>query len=520
MRSLAREETSEPGHAQTRVDESHETTQAPPSPRRYAIYEPKIEVDLAVLEPAVLHDAVLPLYKSAPSCSSLTSTESPKRCDPLPEKRYERIARNLRWTVFSVYRRLHALVLVPNVVILALLASRNHLGSLSLQNVATAVAVNVVVAVLIRQELVINLLFALTGRCPRSAPLRLRRVAAKIYHLGGVHSGAGIAATAWQILFTACLAVDSHGTAVGGTQLSVLAIVGILDVLFCCIVILAHPSLRARFHNTFEQVHRFAGWTAVILFWVELMLLCELQRSRATPRPYLSAVVLRSPVFWCLLVTTISLVLPWLRLRKVHVYPEPLSNHAIRLHFTHDNLPLCAAPRFSTIPLKEWHAFAGIPEENGHGFSIIVSNAGDWTAHIIRSPPSFLWTRGIPALGVLHVAPIFNKLVLVATGSGIGPILSLLYARHLNCRIIWSTPDPLTYYSRNIIEHVLQADPRALIINTTVSGRPDLVLEAYRLYKLSEAEAIFIISNPKVTRKVVYALESRGVPIFAPIFDS
>lgn len=123
-------------------------------------------------------------------------------------------------------------------------------------------------------------------------------------------------------------------------------------------------------------------------------------------------------------------------------------------------------------------------------------------------------------MGVLHVAPIFKKVVLVATGSGIGPIMSLLCKKDVCSRILWSTPDPEVTYSREVVEIVRRADPEAIIINTTLSGRPDLVTRTYELYIASGAEAVFIISNPKVTRRVVYGLETRGVPIFAPIFDS
>jgi len=108
----------------------------------------------------------------------------------------------------------------------------------------------------------------------------------------------------------------------------------------------------------------------------------------------------------------------------------------------------------------------------------------------------------------------------VATGSGIGPVLSLLFARDLDCRILWSTNNPETTYKRQIINRVLHGDPNAIIVDTSVSGRPDLVQEAYHLYIISNAEAVFVISNSKVTRKVVYGLESRGVPTFAPVFDS
>ena len=42
----------------------------------------------------------------------------------------------------------------------------------------------------------------------------------------------------------------------------------------------------------------------------------------------------------------------------------------------------------------------------------------------------------------------------------------------------------------------------------------------WKLYNLEKVEVVFIISNPKLTRKVVYGLESRGVPAFGPIWDS
>ena len=457
---------------------------------------------------------------SVSTTHTLHMADIEKSSDTLPPKRWHKITRNLRWSIFSVYRRLNLLVLLPNLVAIIVLGAKHHLLNMPFTLVATAVSVNIIVSVLIRQELVINLLFATFGLCPRSWPLWFRRLAAKIYHLGGVHSGAGIAATVWFFVFNAVLAHEWRRNTKITQSAGIFIITGTLDCLLLSIVILAHPHLRAKFHNTFELVHRFAGWLAVILFWVHMIVLANAERHLLNPTPALAKVTFQAPSFLCLLIVTISLVIPWLRLRKVPVHPEPLSDHAVRLHFTHENLPLCAAPRISNSPLKEWHAFAGIPEESGNGYSLLVSNAGDWTNRLIRSPPTSMWVRGIPARGVLHIAPIFKKVVLVATGSGIGPILSLLFAQDLDCRILWSTPCPELRYKRTIINHVLLGDPNAVIIDTETNGRPDLVLEAYKLYKVSSAEAIFVISNPKVTRRVVYDLESRGIPVFAPIFDS
>ena len=42
----------------------------------------------------------------------------------------------------------------------------------------------------------------------------------------------------------------------------------------------------------------------------------------------------------------------------------------------------------------------------------------------------------------------------------------------------------------------------------------------WSIYKESGAEAVFMISNPNATRKLIYGLESRGVLAFGPIRDS
>jgi hypothetical protein len=472
--------------------------------------------------------SIITREKHPPRYKSLTGPKTPILSEKLgkflPQKNHGTFMRNIRWTLFSVYHRLHLLVLLPNIITMITLGVKGELLNLPAPDTVLAVAINITIAVLIRQELVINMLFAFCGKCPHWLPLRMRRWAAKIYHLGGIHSGAAIAATVWYILLNVVMVKDylqAHDVALSRHQLPISIIAFFIDVLLIGMIVLAAPRLRAKYHDAFEVVHRFAGWTAIALFWVQLFLLAEVQRRLQTPMPSLGAVVYQSPALYLLIIVTMSLVLPWLRLRKVSVVAEPLSSHAIRLHFDYTNLPLCAAPRLSYSPLMEWHAFAGIPEPDGVGFSIIVSKAGDWTSRLISSPPTSIWVRGIPARGVLHIAPIFKSMVLVATGSGIGPILSLLTARGIKCRILWSTKDPVRTYRQRIVDDVLNADANAIIINTNVrKERPDLVQEAYKLYKDSDSEAVFVISNPVVTPKVVFGLESRGVPTFAPIFDA
>lgn len=41
-----------------------------------------------------------------------------------------------------------------------------------------------------------------------------------------------------------------------------------------------------------------------------------------------------------------------------------------------------------------------------------------------------------------------------------------------------------------------------------------------RLVREFNAEVVCIISNPKLTKKIVYNMTSRGIPAFGAIFDS
>lgn len=161
-----------------------------------------------------------------------------------------------------------------------------------------------------------------------------------------------------------------------------------------------------------------------------------------------------------------------------------------------------------------------IAKPNDKEFSVLVSNAGDWTSRQIRTGPTKLWVRGVPACGVLRIAPLFKSIVLVATGSGIGPCLPVIYAKKVPIRIFWSTPHPEANFGPEVIQAIRDADPNAVIHNTKTMGRPDMVAITYRLLRESGAEAVAIISNKKLTQLVVYAMESRGIPAYGAIFDS
>jgi hypothetical protein len=440
---------------------------------------------------------------------------------PLLPKRQNWLLRHARHTVFTVYRRLFSIVFILNIIGLGALLTRNDkwLASPPLSNFATAASANIMVALLIRQDYVVNTLFRLCWLVPLSAPLLIRCSLAKIYEYGGVHSGAAVSSVIWFSLLTGSLTSEFVTGRLHDP--TILTSTYILFTFLLSITITAYPRLRFTSHNTFENIHRWGGWFSLAIFWAELVLFARTQLHPKSPS--LGTILIKLPAFWFLLISSLHATLPWLRFHRLLVEPEQLSQHALRLHFS-EKIPTFVGLRISDSPLKEWHSFAAIPSRDGgkSGGSVLISNAGDWTRKTIQTPRPFYYVKGIPVTGVLCMAQIFRKIVIVTTGSGIGPCLGVMQdIPKTKCRVIWSTPSPFETYGDEICRMVKEVDMHAVIWDTrTEERRPDLLRLAWELYEEERAEAVFVISNPKLTRKVVYGLASRGVPAFGPIWDS
>ncbi|KAK7964378.1 hypothetical protein PG988_011352 [Apiospora saccharicola] len=449
---------------------------------------------------------------SATSIKSYDDLEVEKAAIELPQKNGFHGGRYVRYKLFNAYRKLFLFIFMINLFVFIGLAAGAKAG-LPLDGIANAVAANLLIAIVIRNEYGINFVFWLATRVPKSAPLWIRRHMARCYHLGGLHSGAAICATGWWVIF----AVQStiyfvRKDEFNHVNVPTVVLTFLILAILLAMLVMAYPRVRMTMHDQFEWMHRFGGWTALALVWAHI----AVTNASVSPEKPL----VNNPAIWMVAVISYTIILPWVQLRKVNVRPEPLSKHAIRLHFDYCTPKPGKGIRLTTKPLREWHGFATIPIPGKAGFSVVVSRAGDWTGQMIDNPPTHLWTRTTPASGVFRMLPLFRKVVLIATGSGIGPCLPVILAREVPVRVFWSTPNPETTYGREIIEGVLATDPDAVIWNTRKQGRPDMAVEAYRLYKESGAECVAIISNAKVTSKLVYDLEARGVPAFGPIFDS
>ncbi|KAI0770238.1 hypothetical protein C8Q74DRAFT_1202559 [Fomes fomentarius] len=431
--------------------------------------------------------------------------------DDLPEKTHGHFFRNVRFQAFSLYRRLFGIVFVTNMAVFIATCVR-AMDALYLGKIAIA---NIFVAILMRQDYVINTFFLVACAAPRSWPLWVRRILGRVYCIGGIHSGAAISGTIWFILFAA----QSTRQFLKKEHISIptLVFTYIILALLVGMIVFAYPKARTRRHDTFEMTHRFCGWTAIALVWcLVIFLIRDYQKLDQT----LGQAVVQAPPFWLVLIMTCSIILPWLRLRKVPVRAEVLSNHCVRLHFDYVNTHPGHFVRMSHNPLFEWHSFATISVPGTKGYSAVVSRAGDWTSKEIAEPPKEIWVRGIPCYGVVAVTPLFRRVVLVATGSGIGPIAPVVYAKKVPIQLLWTAPAVRKTFGDALVDSLIEANPNALIYDTREHGKPDMVKLTYRLVREFNAEAVVIISNEPLTRKVVYGMMSRGIPAFGAIWDS
>lgn len=389
----------------------------------------------------------------------LPLTKATGDCEALPPKKYD--SSLPRWldckllsfsscqsptrliivTFFSAYRRTFSIIFIANLTAFIVLVARNK-GTPRAPDVGSAASANLMVCILFRQENFVNIVYEIACCVPHSWPLSIRKRLALVFHYGGMHSGAGVAAVVWYILYTAIVTIDFI-TFRNAAAMANMITSYVLVLMFCLILAGAHPRFRVRYHDYFEalrmytfsssasvvltihhQTDRYAGWIALTTFWIHTIFAGNEYRAQETPVPSLGKYLISTPNFWTLCISTSCSLLSWSRLRRQDVHPEVLSDHAIRLHFKYRNMKPFYGLKVSTKPLLEWHAFATIPDEDEHGkpngFSVVVSNAGDWTKNAIMSPPKKLWLRGSPLHGLLYTSHLFKKIVLVATGSGIG----------------------------------------------------------------------------------------------------
>ncbi|MDN5763371.1 MAG: hypothetical protein L0H41_13790 [Microlunatus sp.] len=335
------------------------------------------------------------------------------------------------------------------------------------------------------------------------------------YHLGQLHRAMAIAATGWVAIAVAQTVTrrDAVGGIVGAAALLLLVAIGWS----------AREPIRRRLHNAFEAVHRFGGWaTIVILSWLVV-------RGSLLGRPpnVDIARALAQPSVGLLVVVVGLVVHPWLGVRRLPVEIIGVTPDVVILALPGRR----SVGEFVRVSRdgREWHSFAvsTVGTEGPGRFCLVIRRAGDWTerlgrdAHGGRTPGSLL-VRPIRGYGFMLHAQSYRRVLFVATGAGIGPVLPYLLGQSgLDFECLWIGRDHRRGMGSHLVDELLARGSVTLI--DTAGGRPDvgsLVRDRLVGEVAVSFDAVFVVSNAAVRDVVARVCWGLHVPCYGPTFDS
>ncbi|KAL8103642.1 adenylate-forming reductase 03009-like [Apium graveolens] len=416
--------------------------------------------------------------------------------------------------LFTVYKRLFMVCLALNITGLVLAAT----GSFSYaRNHAAIFAIgNILVLTLCRSEACLRIVFWMAVNLFGWSwvPLHLKlAITSLLQSLGGIHSGCGVSSVAWLIYALLLTLKDRDNTSpeiIGVAS----AILGLLFL--SCLA--AFPLIRHLHHNVFERTHRFAGWASLGLLWAFIILTVTYDPETKSYRD--QSKLIRQQEFWLTLAITILTFLPWITVRRVPVTVSAPSGHASLIKFR-GGVKAGILGRISPSPLSEWHAF-GIISDNKQEHMMLAGAVGDFTKTLVSKPPKHLWVRQVHFAGLPYLVNMYDRVLVVATGSGICVFLSfLLQPCSANVSVLWVAKGIEQNFGKEIQEMVSGFPKEKVIVHdTAVFGRPNVSQMSVDAARKWGAEVVIVTSNPQGSRDVVNACKASGIPAFGPIWDS
>ncbi|XP_022724620.1 uncharacterized protein LOC111281219 [Durio zibethinus] len=390
--------------------------------------------------------------------------------------------------LFTVYKRLFVVCLTLNIIGLVLAATghfpyaRNRAPLFSISNILALT--------LCRSEAFLRIVFWLAVKVlGRSwVPLPIKTATTSLLQsLGGIHSSCGISSVVWLIYALVLTLKDRDNTSseiigVASTILSLLCL--------SCMV------------------------------WAFIILTISYDPITKSYSKELGSRLIKRQEFWFTVAITILIIIPWLTVRRVPVKISAPSGHASIIKFE-GGIKSGILGRISPSPFSEWHAF-GIISDGKTEHMMLAGAVGDFTKSLVSNPPSHLWVRQMHFAGLPYLVNMYDRVLLVATGSGICVFLSFLFQPcSANVCVLWVAKGIEQNFGKEIKE-MMSGHPKDKVIvhDTAVLGRPNVSELSVDAAKRWGAEVVIVTSNPEGSRDVVNACKGAGIPAFGPIWDS
>lgn len=417
-------------------------------------------------------------------------------------------------------------ILVSTVNILLLVV---FYETIYLNDVSTAIlsVSNILVAVLVRNELILHLLYRLAVWTSVKIVHGKYYLNSSVHYIGGVHASCATWGFLWLIvdlLQQLGNPSDALSMATPSDSISIATSSILLTILFI-IILTATPPFRHKFHDTFEINHRYLGWTCLgILVFHQIRFQFIIALNQSYPLENL----LTNPVLLMLALMILSIFLPWISVERFDNFGMDCPSEGVLVV----TIPGAAdVGTFARISLDgiEWHSFSvaktSFCKQTGESkIHLIIGAVGDWTKGLIRQVekgnlPKRLWVRRVKPPGFMFSINAYSRVVVIATGAGIAPVIPHVIANSHKLCIVWIGNNHQEAYGEKIFS-MLYTHPRCNIFDTGLHGRPNVGELAIQTARDFKAQAVFCVSNKAVTQKVVKTCLKKGIPAYGASWDS
>lgn len=416
------------------------------------------------------------------------------------------------------------LVSSVNILLLAIFYETIYLNDTSTAIFSVS---NILVAVLVRNELILHLLYRLAVWTSVKIVYGKYYFNSAVHYIGGVHASCAT----WGFLWLIVDVLQQLGNPSNPLSMTTsndpisIAISSILLTLLFVIIITAIPPFRHKFHDTFEISHRYLGWTCLSILVLHQI---RFQFIIALNQAYPLETLLINPVLLAITLMILSIFLPWISV-------ECFNN--FKMHCPSVGVLVVTIPgeadvgTFARISLDgiEWHSFSvaetSFCKQTGESrIHLIIGGVGDWTKNLIRQVekgnlPKRLWVRRVKPPGFMFSINAYSRVVVVATGAGIAPVIPHVIKNSHKLCIVWIANEHKQTYGEKIWS-LLDSHPRCNIFDTRVHGRPNVEQLAIQTVRDFKAQAVFCVSNKAVTQKLVNACLEKGIPAYGASWDS
>lgn len=425
---------------------------------------------------------------------------------------------------FNMYVFWWTLVSLFNILLLVSFYETIHLTDISTAIFSVS---NILVAVLVRNELILHLLYRLAVWTSVKISYGKYYLNSGVHYIGGIHASCAT----WGFIWTIVDVLQQLGNpsdplsmATSSDPLSI-AISSVLLVFLFIIILTAIPPLRHKFHDTFEISHRYLGWSCLgilVLHQIRFQFIIALNQG------YPLETLLINPVLLAIALMICSVFLPWISVQCFDNFGMHCPSKGVLVITVPGSGDVGTFARISLDGI-EWHSFSvaktSFSKETGESkIHLIIGAVGDWTKNLIGQVekgnlPKRLWVRRVKPPGFMFSINAYSRVVVIATGAGIAPVIPHAIRNSHKLSIVWIGNEHEQTYGKEVWS-LLDSHPRCHIFDTGIHGRPNVEQLAIQAVRDFRAQAVFCVSNKVLTQRVVKACLEKGIPAYGATWDS